>query len=263
MGTVGSDILERLARRAPIEAPVAVVVAHPDDETIGAGASLGLFRKLLLVHVTDGAPKNLSDAKAAGFSTAAEYAAARRGELAAALRAGGAVPEQVAELGAPDQGASLAMPALAAALAALLARHRTAAVLTHPYEGGHPDHDATALIVRLAAGRQDRAPDVLEMTFYHAGESGMASGDFLPNGAVPVVVALTAAERERKRAMIAAFATQRATLAPFGVAQEAFRPAPAYEFLHPPHAGRLHYEQYDWGMTGARWRALARDALAA
>ena len=72
-----------------------------------------------------------------------------------------------------------------------------------------------------------------------------------------VVLQLTAEEAKRKRAMLDCFTTQRATLAPFGVDREPFRRAPAHDFTRPPHPGALHYERYDWGMTGARWRSLA------
>ena len=160
-----ADTLARLAARAPIEAPAVLVAAHPDDETIGAGASLSLFRRLLLVHVTDGAPRNGADARAAGFATTTDYAAARRRELAAALAAGGAVPA-LAELHAPDQEAALTMGELATVLTALMHRHQTAVVIAHPYEGGHPDHDAAALIAHLAAARTGAA-EIVEMTSYH------------------------------------------------------------------------------------------------
>ena len=54
---------------------------------------------------------------------------------------------------------------------------------------------------------------------------------------------------------------QRAVLAPFPIGEEAFRTAPAYDFTRPPHPGRLHYENYPWGMDGARFRDLAAQAL--
>ncbi|HEX4261049.1 MAG TPA: PIG-L family deacetylase [Acetobacteraceae bacterium] len=256
-----ADTLARLAARTPIDAPAILVAAHPDDETIGAGASLPLFRRLLLVHVTDGAPRNLADARAAGFATAADYAAARRRELAAALAAGGAAPA-LAELHAPDQEAALAMDALATVLVGLMQRHGAEVVIAHPYEGGHPDHDAACLIAHLAASRAGVAA-IIEMTSYHrAADGSVATGRFLPNGAAPVVVALTPPEQARKRAMLDAFATQRRTLAGFATAEEAFRPAPRYDFTAPPHPGALHYEGQNWGMNFPRWQALASGVAA-
>ena len=256
------DLLAALTARRSFAGPVALVAAHPDDETIGAGASLRLLPGLLLAHVTDGAPRNLADARAAGFGSGAEYAAARRRELARALAEGGADPA-MAELGAPDQEASLRMAELARALAAQLDRHGAEAVIAHPYEGGHPDHDAACFIAHAACALLGGRP-IVEMASYHAApDGGMEIGRFLPNGAAPAVVALMPAEQAAKRAMLDAFATQRRTLRPFGVTREAFRPAPSYDFAAPPHPGTLHYERHDWGMTGPRWRELAAEGLAA
>lgn len=255
-----TDTLSRLAGRAPIDTPAVLVAAHPDDETIGAGASLSLFRRLLLVHVTDGAPRNGADARAAGFATTTDYAAARRRELEAALAAGGADPA-LAELHAPDQEAALAMGELATVLTELMRRHRAAVVIAHPYEGGHPDHDASALIAHLAAARAGAA-EIVEMTSYHlASDGSLATGRFLPNGAPASVIALAPDEQARKRAMVDAFASQRRILAGFGTEQESFRAAPAYDFAAPPHPGALHYEAHDWGMNFPRWRALAAAVL--
>ncbi len=266
-----ADLLRRLAAREPIEQAVALVAAHPDDETIGAGAVLPLFRRLLLVHVTDGAPRNGADAAAHGFTDVPSYAAARRTELAAALHVAGVAPT-CAELAAPDQGASSRLPELTEALRALLVQHGIEIVLTHPYEGGHPDHDAAAFITSQAATDLTR----LEFASYHAGTGGLITGHFLaaPSPALAgegrgegalqrheVAVTLTSAEQARKRAMLDCFISQRATLAPFGTAFERFRPAPSYDFTQPPHAGPLHYERYEWGMTGARWRSLAARAM--
>ena len=212
---------------------MALVVAHPDDETIGAGASLHLFRRLLLLHVTDGAPGGNDDARRAGCADLAEYAALRRAELAAALLRGG-VTAELATLGFPDQAASANIARGARELAAVLARHGSVCVITHPYEGGHPDHDATARMAHAAGVA------IVEMTSYHADGGGMACGRFLPNGAPPLAVTLTPEERAAKRAMLDAFVTQRATLAPFGVERELFRAAPRYDFTRPPHDGPLH-----------------------
>lgn len=249
-------VLNGLARRQPIACRVALVVAHPDDETIAAGASLQLFSNLLIVHVTDGAPRSLADAAVAGFDSPQAYYAARRAELTAALRVAGAAPELL-ELCVADQDASLEMPGIARTLARLFDAHGTEAVVTHAYEGGHPDHDSTALAVHAAAGRRP----MLEFPGYHAEPNGtLVTGRFLP-GPAAIAVALTAAEQARKRAMFACFRSQAGILGKFGTTMEQFRPAPAYDFGAPPLPGRLNYEHWGWDMTGARWRELAVAAL--
>ncbi len=249
-------LLQALARRVPFDAPVAVVVAHPDDETLAVGGSLHLLTNAMIVHVTDGAPRNSDDALREGFATPSAYAEARRQECRAALQcAGGGAPVQewrVMEWRVPDQDASLHMRAIAGKVSALVAKHAIQAVLTHAYEGGHPDHDAVAHAVQAAA-----PPERIEFAGYHAAPDGtLITGRFLP-GPEPVTVPLTPAEQDRKRAMLACFVTQRAILAQFGTEAETFRPAPLYDFSQPPHPGRLNYEHWGWDMTGARWRALA------
>lgn len=245
--------------RGSDEIHLLIIAAHPDDEVIGAGSRLALFRRLTIVHVTDGAPENMYDAMRHGFRTREEYAAARRAEFADAMRAAGAAPEAI-ELGITDQQASCQVAHIAAKLGQILRAKRPSFVLTHPYEGGHPDHDACALAVHLAAGEIP----VVEFTSYHRQGEGIRTAAFLPNGGGRVLsVELDAEQQQRKREMLQCFGTQSETLALFGVALERFRLAPAYDFTQPPHDGPLYYEQFDWGMTGQRFRSLAREVLQA
>lgn len=246
-----------------------VIVAHPDDEVIGAGALLGRLSGPLVVHVTDGAPRDLVDARSAGYDSAGAYAAARRREAARALSLVPSLREPALELGCPDQEASRSLAALARRIAELLRRERPGAVLTHAYEGGHPDHDAVALAVhaaaRLLACSDPPAPVVHELTGYHARDGALVIGRFLRGSGGPAgVVRLTDAERERKRRMLGCFVTQARTLEPFvqGLDVERVRPAPPYRYSAAPHGGRLWYEHFRWGgLTGGAWRALAAAGL--
>ncbi len=245
-------MLAALAERRPVDCRVAIVVAHPDDETIAAGARLRFMPALLLVHVTDGAPRRLADARACGFGTPAAYAEAREQELQAALELAGVTPERL-RLDVPDQDAALHMPTIAARLRTAFAEFGADAVLTHAYEGGHPDHDAVACAVHAAAGGRP----VFEFAGYRAGpDREMTVQRFLP-GPAETRVTLCPEEQAQKRAMLDCFVTQAGILSGFGVSVERYRPAPAYDFTAPPHPGPLNYENWGWEMTGARWRALA------
>jgi LmbE family N-acetylglucosaminyl deacetylase len=247
--------------RGPAPAMV-VVTAHPDDETIGAGGRLSRLSEALFVCVTDGAPRDLTDARAAGFATREQYAAARREEFSAVLALAG-IKHRAHHLDCVDQEASLKLGALARKLAQLLRDFRPEAILTHPYEGGHPDHDATALIVHLACRLLENnggtAPLIVEMTSYHGASGSRETGRFLcPDAGEEYRVVLSEKERRLKARLFECYRTQQHVLQAFRIDIERFRVAPDYDFTEPPHPGRLFYENFNWGMTGARWRELAR-----
>ncbi|MHC1764336.1 MAG: PIG-L deacetylase family protein [Verrucomicrobiia bacterium] len=250
----------------PFPGKVGLVVAHPDDEVIGAGAHLSRFPQLQILHVTDGAPRDLVDANREGFESRKAYALARVQELSRALSMAGQPPAVALSFGVVDQEASLNMVGIARRLASWLANGDFDVILTHPYEGGHPDHDATAFAVHasfeLLRGRRLPQPELMEMTFYHNRFGSMATGRFLAaQGVEAITFALPPEAQEVKRRMFNAFATQRQTLQWFQTETESFRPAPRYDFSAPPHSGTLYYELFNWGMTGERWRELAREAL--
>jgi LmbE family N-acetylglucosaminyl deacetylase len=258
-------VLEGLVERKTIESKVMIVVAHPDDETIGMGAQLCRFHDALLIQVTDGAPLDGRDANAHGYATIAEYASARRAELAVALEVGQARGLSVENIGITDQEACFNLVELTGRLLGLIRTEAPDAIFVHAYEGGHSDHDAASFAVsaacRLIAARGGSAPAIIELTGYHADGGGLATGVFLPGQHAVTTLTLDSADRLRKKRMINCFSSQRDLLDGFAVETESFREAPQYNFTQPPHPGELHYERLGWKINGALWRQQARLAL--
>jgi LmbE family N-acetylglucosaminyl deacetylase len=239
-----------------IQHPV-LVCAHADDETVSAGAQIAYLDSPILIYATDGAPLSRGPDRR-------EYAETRRRELADALRAGEANNAIVLELGFVDQETGHNLPALTERLRRIFVERRPEIVLAHPYEGGHPDHDAIAFASRAAIesiGPESR-PILWEFTSYHARGDQMVTCEFLPYpGVEEVRVVLTPEMQRRKRAMIDAYVSQREVLRNFPLIDERFRVAPRYDFTQPPHPGKLFYEHFNWGMTGKQFCDLAREAL--
>jgi LmbE family N-acetylglucosaminyl deacetylase len=248
-----------------LNARVLVAVAHPDDETVGAGALLSRLPDVWVVHATDGIPRDPRFIARGFRGTPEEYGRVRRRELEAAMALAGIGPDRLLTLNAPDQEAVFALPRLVREMTALIRRLAPSLVLTLAYEGGHPDHDAVALAVRTAIDGLEDPPELMEMALYHAvpGMGRMVIGEPLPDHGSPESrIPLTDEERALKARMIAAFATQRETLQAFlPPRDEVFRPAPDYDFTQPPHPGHLQYELWNFPITGAEWRKEARLAF--
>ncbi len=254
-----------------------LLAAHPDDEVIGAGGQYAAMGRLELVHLTDGASSHKTAWKR-GWLSRGRYAAGRLRESMRAASLSG-VAASATGLGARDGGASLSLLAAVDKLVRLLRASRPDLVLTHAYEGGHPDHDAAAFVAKAACARVPGV-QLWEMTGYHAaaaseepnvtgsvGTVAIETGRFLAPAApvVPpeIAIALDAQASQLKRRMLDCFASQRHVLAMIApdLSAERFRPAPPYDFRVPPHAGVLLYEAQEWvRCNGAQWRALADEA---
>ena len=266
---ITSDVIERLAQRAAFAKSLPttlVIVAHPDDEAIGAGGLLAGLPDAVVAHVTDGAPRDVRYAQSRGFQTREEYARARRREVVNALAHVGITPDRCRDFGYVDGEASMQLLELVFDVADLMDEVRPDVVLTHPYEGGHSDHDATAFAVHLACGilRRDNVPTplVLELTSYHNFSGTRRVFNFLPFiGAEERTIQLTDAEKGLKKRMYQEFASQRQVLERFPIDLERFRPAPRYLFTRAPHEGQLNYERFCTIITGAQWRSNAAKAL--
>jgi LmbE family N-acetylglucosaminyl deacetylase len=241
------------------EGRITIIAAHPDDETIGAGALLRYLPQVKIIHVTDGSPADLALASRSGFSSREEYSAARRRELECALALAGLSLADTISLGFTDQETMYHLPELCDRLTDELSKDPPDLIVTHPYEGGHPDHDSIAFAVRRVCGPSTR---LFEMTSYHEGNAGLTTGVFLPNGEPGTVIReLTREDRAIKQKMLACFDSQASVLINFPVVPELFRPAPDYDFTQPPAEGSLYYEKRPWGITGRQWRDLAAQCL--
>lgn len=243
-----------------------ILSAHPDDETLGASAILMRGRATMLVYLTDGAPRDRNLRSPDLRGSRSEYARARFAEMNSALEIAGVDRGHVICLGAIDQESAFEIGPRARFLTRILQLVKPDFIITHPYEGGHPDHDAAALIANLAIRglrlSESRMPDLLEMTSYHACDGRLETGRFLQNhsdGAI--TIQLSVKEASCKRAMMKAYRSQWRVLQSFEIGSELIRPAPAYDFTRPPHSGKLWYECLGWSMTGDRWRCLARQAI--
>jgi LmbE family N-acetylglucosaminyl deacetylase len=253
-------------RRPTVNAQnIAVVVAHPDDETIGCGAQLVRWQGVTVVVITDGAPRNLSSATLARFGSHENYAAIRSRELLQALSIAGVANSNIVQLAIPDQQAAFRLIESGIRLAEIFATRGIEVAITHAYEGGHPDHDATSFAVHAAAKEmQGRGQGliVIEMPYYRAGDSGWLVQSFARSGnESEIALALSDDEQARKGRMLAAHLSQQEMLAHFSPSVEYFRVAPEYDFAELANDHRLFYEQHDWGMTGKKWRQLACAAL--
>ena len=240
-----------------------VVVAHPDDETIGAGCLLQQMGEVRVIYATDGAP--LDPQFWSKYQDREHYASARKLEACDAL-----AYAEVDELDflvdgsgnpIPDQELFRHLDEAAASLKRVIERTLPRALLTPAYEGGHPDHDCCNFLVNQLASKN--GIEAWEMPLYHRALGGLKSQEFWDADGNEIVLEPDYAEIKKKQQMLAAYSSQSDTLRQFNSPLERFRPllAERYDYFHPPHPGQLNYEAWGWPMKGADVCASFADYL--
>jgi N-acetylglucosamine malate deacetylase 2 len=233
----GARLLGLLAAGGPIRLPVAVVVAHPDDEIIGCGGTMARFLDLTLIHVTDGAADDPAELQRLGFPSRKSYSAARQRELDFALAAACISPGRRLCYGIEDRQAPNQLDVIVERLVSDFMS--VDVVMTHPYEGGHMDHDACARACHLACSRllelTGRAPTCLEFTsYYHVG-GYVRTGSFWPADRIAETdLVLDPSAVRRRELAFKCFASQSNNLRYFSVRNERFRITPKYDFSEEP-----------------------------
>jgi N-acetylglucosamine malate deacetylase 2 len=257
VGNPVMKILEQIYGSGRPYRRVAVFAPHPDDETIGAFSFLSdPHAARFVVFVTDGAPLIFG-------TQCAKLRYERQKESDQVARLLGITRKNIFHLGIPDQETAFRLPLLVRLVFELLTALAVQVVLTPAYEGGHPDHDSTAFAVHRAVFLLGpAAPHLVEMCLYHGREGKMETNQFLENltAPEPSTVILSNEHRRLKQKAFALYRSQQEMLKCFSTRVERFRIAPRYDFQSAPHPGKLFYEQFDWKVTGAQWRQLARRA---
>jgi N-acetylglucosamine malate deacetylase 2 len=250
----GTDELTRGTR-------CAVIVAHPADEIVGAGCLISKLVDVSILHVTDGViPDN--DCRLTPSETRSTQARTFRTECLAALTLADVPSDQISDFLIPDRCASNYLVPVTRRILSFLQQVSADIVITHPYEGAHPDHDATAFAthaaVRLMKENGLRPPVVFEMGLYPSKDLQTRITGFLSAFEREVTtLLLDDRSRELKERMFACLDTS-ATVSM--IDSEKFRRPPKYDFNRPPCPDKLHYENFDWAIRSAEWRALATRA---
>jgi LmbE family N-acetylglucosaminyl deacetylase len=250
------SLLDAIAAPGDIDASrVLIVTAHPDDETLAFGTLMRRLGGVRIVLATDGSPRDMLSQQRLGFDSVGAYRDARHAELIAALAVAGLAPAQLIRLEFPDKQLAGNLTPFAAALRRLFDERQIEAVLTHAYEGGHPDHDAVAAAVTLAT--RGSAIEVVEAPFYRSRNGRFAVQSFTPIEGIPIVeTPLTPQEAAHKLGMVACYPSQAGLLDGFQPRVERFRHMPAHDFTQPPNGGEVDYEKTffpwtDWAKATA------------
>ncbi|MBV8053168.1 MAG: PIG-L family deacetylase [Acidobacteriaceae bacterium] len=234
-----------------------VIVAHPDDESVGAGLLLQRMQNPSVVFCTDGGP--LDSYFWNSYGSRENYVRVRRKEAETATNIAGV--KRTAFLDFSDQELYKNLPCALKSLQELTLKIQPDALLTHAYEGGHPDHDSCAFLTQLLGSRH-RLP-VWEMPLYHRTEKGIRGQAFLEPASEDIPIRATPCELEAKQHMVRAHVSQAQALHSFDLSIEHFRQQAPYDFLSPPDTEVINYEAWQWPMRATElctaFAALLRE----
>jgi LmbE family N-acetylglucosaminyl deacetylase len=245
-------IMPTLLRLSPGDR-VLVLAPHPDDETLPAGGLLqravSVGAAVRVVFITDGdnnpwAQRAVERRWRIGRRDRARWGCRRREEALAALQCLGVPESAAAFLAFPDQGLTDLLlsgdPALVHRLAEEIRRFGPTLLLAPSIDDLHPDHNALAVVSRLALSRVALPAGRCRVLHYvvHRGRGR--------HDTAAVRIALDAAEVRAKRRAILCHASQlvlrRRFMLGFACSAEGFaRPAapPGLDPRHPIRGARL------------------------
>jgi LmbE family N-acetylglucosaminyl deacetylase len=220
-----------------------VLVAHQDDEALGCGILLQRAQDPVVIFATDGAP--VDEYFWREYGSRERLAVIRRQEAARAMMEIGVRHYEI--LAFRDQRLFEHLHAALDRVLKFARDHACRTIVTHAYEGGHPDHDACSYLGFLSG--ECLGIPVWEMPLYHRANGSPQMQCFI-TGEADIVLTPTEAEYDRKRRMAAAYVSQGEVIRAFPERTEIFRGQPRYDYSRPPHVGTLNYEAWHWPIAG-------------
>lgn len=206
-----------------------ILVAHPDDESLGLGGLLQRLPLSLVVFACDGAPGGFGLHRE--FGSLKEYSELRFQEASRVFRY---IPHSSFKRLSRPNGSFFSdmhlfedLPAAAISLRAMAQSFSPDAIISHAYEGAHIDHDACAfLAMHIAATVSAKR---FEFPLYWTDQDGKVVLQQFRDGhsgeADVMTWQLSETEIECKKKMLAEYHTQRGTISTFSPNHERMRAA--------------------------------------
>lgn len=222
---------------------ILVLAAHPDDEVVACGASIGRARErgatVSTLYLTNGclSRDTLWPWQRKNYD---RLVATRRAEAEAAALLLGVLP-----VGWSDRPARFLwkeLPKVYEEVLAAFSQYHPDQVWVPAYEGGNPDHDALNAIGLKLKSRAS----VLEFAAYNFFEGKPRSQRFIYSDETVHVVSLLPEEKITKKKALNLYASEAGNLSAIKAEQESYRPLTSYEYHIPPHQGTLWYTRFQW-----------------
>ena len=222
---------------------ILVCVPHPDDEVVACAAAIGRARaegaEVFALYLTDGCiPREAAWPWRRGGH--AKDVARRRAEAETVAARLGLTP--VGWAARPARRLWREFPEVLAEIRAAVEDCAPDQLWVPAYEGGNPDHDGLNGLAQVFADRLD----VLEFAEYNYFRGAARAQQFpFPNGGEKTLI-LSAEERERKKALLDLYVSERQNLGYVGLERECWRKLARYDYGQPPHPGALWYARHQW-----------------
>jgi LmbE family N-acetylglucosaminyl deacetylase len=192
-------------------ARILLVGAHPDDIVLAASSILAQATDVYCAIVTSGARRD----------DPSSLALVRRAEEIQAMSVFGIGADRLHFLDIFDQDCHNKLDTLISGLISLMRELRTDLVITHDYEQGHPDHDASAFCVAMAADRCGIACYVYPL--YHRINGEVKFCSFREETADTITHRLSEGDLALKSRALSAYRSQQGVIKDFPLASESFR----------------------------------------